>query len=112
MDTAAIALAVSNIVVAALTILLSIPLLLRQIPMNRWYGVRFRRSYESDENWYRINAYTARQLILWSIPLLLIGILTFFLRLEGRTTLTILLACAPLLILIPAIISYRFAQRL
>jgi hypothetical protein len=111
MDTAAIALAISNILVAALIILLSIPLLKRQIPMNRWYGARFRKSFESEDNWYRINAYTAKQLILWSIPLLLIGILTFFLHLEGKTTLTILLACAPLLILVPAIISYRFAQK-
>lgn len=112
MDTAALALGISNILVALLIILLSTPLLKRRIPMNRWYGVRFKRSFKSDDNWYRINAYAAKQLILWSIPLLLIGALTFFLHLEGRRTLTILLACAPLLILVPATISYRFTQKL
>ena len=112
MDTAAIALGISNVLIAVLIVLLSIPLSKGRIPMNRWYGVRFRESFESEENWRRINAYSARQLIYWSIPLLLIGIVTFFLPLKDRAALAVLLACAPLLLIVPAVISHRFARKL
>ena len=93
-------------------ILISIPLLKRMIPMNRWYGARFKKSFESEENWYRINAYSAKQLILWSVPLLIIGIVTLFLPLAGNRGLTNTLACASLLIIVPFLNSYRYAKRL
>ena len=93
-------------------ILISIPLLKRKIPMNRWYGARFKKSFESEENWYRINAYSAKQVMVWSIPLLIIGMVTFFLPLEGNARLINVIACSPLLIGVPAFLSYRFARKL
>ena len=112
METTAMVLGISNICAAAVFILLSIPLLKRKVPMNRWYGARFKKSFESEENWYRINAYSAKQVMIWSVPLLLMGIVTLFLPLEGHTRLTQLVACAPLLICVPALLSYRFARKL
>ena len=63
-----------NIGGAIVIILLSIPLIKGKIKMNYLYGVRIRKSYESDENWYKINAYGGRQLAIWSIPMILAGV--------------------------------------
>ena len=102
----------SHIFVAVLAILLAIPLIRRKVKMNRLYGVRFKKSFESEENWYRINEYGARQLILWSTPLAIIGMVTFFLPLRENATLTILVASAPLILIIPAIISWLYAKKI
>ena len=112
MTTAALVLGISDIMASVVFILISIPLLKRKIPMNRWYGARFKKSFESDENWYLINAYSAKQLILWSIPLLVIGVVTLFLPLKENTGLFTTLACAPLLIGVPCLLSYRYARKL
>lgn len=93
-------------------ILISIPMLKRKIPMNRWYGARFKKSFESEENWYRINAYSAKQLITWSIPILIIGIVTLFLPLEGNMWLFNAIASSALLVIVPCLISYRYAKKL
>ncbi len=41
--------------IAFIIIGISIPLVLCKIPMNHIYGVRFSKSYESEDNWYEIN---------------------------------------------------------
>ena len=112
MDKTAMILGISNICMAVAFILLSIPLLKRQLPMNRWYGARFRKSFESEENWYRINAYSAKQLIIWSIPILIIGLATPFLRLEENPGLFNAIAFSPLLVCVPCLLSYRYARKL
>jgi len=66
-----------NIATGCLCILLGLPLMLRKVRMNRWYGVRIPKSFASDENWYRINEYGGRQLIVWALPLLALGIFCF-----------------------------------
>ena len=38
----------------------SVPLIARMVPMNRFYGVRTRKAYASEENWYELNAYGGR----------------------------------------------------
>lgn len=67
-----------NIASALLIIGVSIPLVMRKIRMNHWYGIRIKKSFESEDSWYRINDYGGRQLIIWSIPLLIIGFICFF----------------------------------
>jgi hypothetical protein len=111
MSSALTAVGISNVLVAVIVILLSLPLLKRRVPMNHWYGARFKKSFESENNWYQINAYSARLFILWSIPLLITGIATFFLPVEGNEGVTVILASAPLLLCIPALITYRFAKK-
>lgn len=112
MNLANFLLAISNIFVGILMILLSIPLVLRQMPMNKVYGIRFKKSFESEENWYKINTYGGKQLILWSIPLILLGVTTFFLPLDENKHWIILIACAPLIILVPVVISYIYSRKL
>ena len=112
MDKTALILGTSLVGLAAVMILLGIPLLMRKIPMNRWYGARFKKSFESEENWYRINAYSAKQLILWSFPLMILGMATLFLPLEEHPGWTQALALSPLLAVAPCLLSYRHAKKL
>ena len=112
MDKTALILGTSLVAMAAVMVLLGIPLLKRKIPMNRWYGARFKKSFESEENWYRINAYSAKQLIIWSIPILIMGIVTLFLPLEGNPGLFNAIAFSPLLVCAPCLLSYRHAKKL
>jgi hypothetical protein len=102
----------TNVIVGILFVLISIPLVLGKIRMNPVYGVRFKKSFESEANWYKINAYGGKQLIGWSLPLILLGGLTFFLPLDGKPIWVILIACAPLIVLVPAVKSYLYAKKL
>ncbi|MDX1582391.1 MAG: SdpI family protein [Thermoanaerobaculia bacterium] len=112
MDTVGVILGLSHIAVAVLVILMSVPLIRRKVKMNGLYGVRFRKSFESERNWYAINEYGGRQLVLWSIPLAVIGVVTLFLPLAGNPFLTIVLALAPLILLIPAFTSWLYSRKL
>ncbi|HBA54270.1 MAG TPA: hypothetical protein DCZ04_07395 [Syntrophorhabdus aromaticivorans] len=103
---------ISNIFVGLLMIALCIPLLKCRIPMNQWYGVRFSKSFESTENWYKINKYGAGRMIFWSILIIVIGVMALFIPLHGKRTLQAAMACAPLLLIIPVIESWLFARKL
>ncbi len=112
MDSGSIVLGLSNIFVGVLIIAVCIPLLKNKIRMNRWYGMRFRKSFESNENWYKINRYGANRIILWSVIIIVIGILTFFLPVDSRRSLRLVIACVPLILIIPAIESWLFVKKL
>lgn len=112
MDPISVIVGCSTIFCGLLCIGLAIPLLKGKVKMNRFYGVRFAKSFESDENWHKINDYGARRLIFWSIPMLAIGAATFVISLGNRPLLTLLLALAPILVLIPAVESYLYARKL
>ena len=49
------------------SIAVSIPMILRRVPMNRWYGVRTRRAFASDEAWYEINAFGGKAFFLFGL---------------------------------------------
>jgi hypothetical protein len=68
-----------NIATALLIIGLSLPLVKHKIKMNHLYGILIRKSFESEENWNKINEYGGKQLIIWSVPLIVVGFYLFFL---------------------------------
>ena len=37
--------------------------------MNRWYGVRIREAFVSEERWFEINEYGGRLLLIWSLAI-------------------------------------------
>jgi hypothetical protein len=116
MSLTGVLLGISNVSIAVLVILASLPLLRGHVKMNRMYGARFKQSFVSDENWYKINRYAAKQAIGWSFVLFLSGVAAFFVKFEAeskvRIELVLLFALAPLLIVIPALTSYWYARRL
>jgi hypothetical protein len=68
---------VTNLSSGILFILISLPLVLEKIPMNRLYGFRIEKAFSSEENWFKINHYGGSQLIKWSVFLVGIGMLNF-----------------------------------
>jgi hypothetical protein len=93
-------LGILNIAVGILFILISIPLVIKKIPMNSLYGFRISKAFESEENWYEVNRYGGRQLIQWSLLLIVIGALYFTFPMDSsRSELTnALMAVAPIII--------------
>lgn len=107
-----IVLGISYTFCGLLVIAVSIPLFLEQIGMNRWYGIRFKKSYQSDEHWYAINKFGAARFIVWSVPVVLLGVAAFFISVEDNTAIQWLYIIAPMLLIIPTLQSYLFARKL
>lgn len=112
MDAVAITVGVSWLLTGLLCIALSIPLVKGHVPRNALYGVRFPAAFRSDEDWLAINRFGGKQMIGWSIPMILIGIISLFLPLQQHVGLTLTLGFAPLVfVFAPLVITWRFAQR-
>lgn len=112
MEATNLLLGLSNLFVSFLIIGISIPLVMGKVPINKMYGIRFRKSYETEETWYKVNHYGGKQLIIWSIPLALLGFFTLFLTIKENVFLISLIACAPLIVLVPVFKSYRYSKKL
>ena len=112
MDAVAITVGCSWIVAGLLTCGLSLPLVRGRVARNPLYGVRFPQSFASEDAWYAINRYGGRQLCLWSLPMIAVGVVSLFLPLQTHVGLTLLLGFAPLLFLMIALVrSWRFARQ-
>lgn len=72
--------AITNLCCGLLFFVISLPLVLRMVPMNGLYGFRTSKAFMSDELWYDINAYGAKQLILASLGMIAAGVGCFFLE--------------------------------
>src|SRR5678815_1007433 len=91
---------------------ISIPLILRRIPMNHFYGVRIPKSFVSDDNWYAINAYGGRSLAIAGAIISVIGLIIRFRPLTGEAAIVVA-AVAPAIILVLSIIPVlMFARHL
>ena len=116
MNDPKVMLGVFNIAIAILIVALSIPLVMRKIKMNRFYGIRIPKSFSSETNWLEINAYGGKQLMLWSTLPLVAGIICFFVNVENanRGIAPLLLGVLPvmLMILIVLVQTVRFANKL
>jgi uncharacterized membrane protein len=100
-----------HVLTGVLCILISIPLLKERVKMNRFYGIRLKKSFQSEESWYRMNRQGARILMRWSAGLIIFGILLMFVRLDSYPPLLILAALAPLFFLSAAAFEiYRYSK--
>jgi hypothetical protein len=112
MDAVAMTIGISWTLTGLFCAGLSIPLIRGQIPRNPLYGARFPESFKSDEAWFAINRFGGRRMAAWSVPLVITGLVSFFLPLQSNTALTLALGFSPLVfILIPVLQSWRFARR-
>lgn len=94
-------------------IVLSIPLILRKVPMNHFYGVRIRKAFASRRNWYAINAYGGRLILAFGVFLLLFALLAGPWAPPPRSPWSLPYALVPLIGLVPVLAAIlRFARRL
>ncbi len=61
---------------AVISIVASLPLIARKVPMNRAYGFRLPQAFRSERNWYDINAYGGKWLLAFGLFLLGFEVLT------------------------------------
>lgn len=67
------------LIIGLVTLGLTLPLVFRAVPMNRLYGFRTRAAFQSNENWYEINARGGLLLALGSLVIIGTGVAGFFL---------------------------------
>lgn len=92
---------------------ISVPLVLRKVPMNGAYGVRVRKAFVSDSNWYEINAYGGRLLLGLGAVLVAFGVLGAGLAPSPTSVWAPVYLAAPLVLLIPVLaLIAAFARRL
>jgi uncharacterized membrane protein len=112
MDPVAITIGISWILTGLILTGVSIPLARGQVRRNGFYGFRFPMSFQSDEAWFAINRFGGQRLIVWSRPMIAIGFISFFLRLQPHPELALIVGLAPsVFILIPCIQAWNFARR-
>lgn len=112
MDPISIIVGCSWTLIGLATIALAIPLVRGRVRRNAFYGVRFQQSFQSDDAWYAINRYGGKRLIVWAVPLVLVGIGCLFLPLRSHPALALVAGFAPLVcVLAPAVEAWRFARR-
>ena len=97
--------------IGAATVLVSIPLVLRKIPMNHAYGVRCRAAFVSSRNWYELNAYGGRLLLAFGAFLVAFGVLTRDLAPPPSSLWAPMYMVAPLLALVPVLVLIRARAR-
>lgn len=112
MEHESIRLAMSNLIVALIVIGVCIPLVRDAVKMNRYYGIRIAKAFESEENWYKINRYGAWWMIACSLVLLLVGVVTFFVPVGSNAGLKVACLLAPLILLVPIIPIMVYAKKI
>jgi hypothetical protein len=104
--------AVINILTGMVFILISIPLVKRRVKMNHLYGFRISKAFESEENWYNINAYGGKQLFIWSILIILVGIICLVIPITESMGLIAAVGPMTLGVLITIIKTLIYAKKL
>jgi uncharacterized membrane protein HdeD (DUF308 family) len=101
------------VVVGLILMAISIPLKNGKVAMNHFYGVRLKKSYSSEKNWYLMNTYGGKQLLNWSSVLVVLGAITFFIPFNGSEILIALFAFLPLIVLVfPICTIVRYSRTL
>ncbi len=101
--------AITLVGLGIIVILVCIPLLLGRIKMNRAYGFRIGKAFESEENWYRINRYGAKALIYWAVAIMAIGMVCLYIPAEDVLTAA---KASFILIILPIAATLRYSRGL
>ena len=72
----------SILLVGLVTLLISLPLIYRKVPMNPFYGIRVRASFQSEQRWYDINAQGGKLFAKWSALIIVAGLIGFFVPID------------------------------
>ena len=112
-SVSAVKLAVASgiLLIGLVTLLVSLPLMYRKVPMNAFYGIRIRASFQSEERWCEINAQGGKLFAKWSALIIMAGLIGFivptdlFLFYAPAAAVVVLLA-----ILMPVIQVVRWAR--
>ena len=92
---------------------LSIPLLRRKVPPNRWYGFRTPLTLETPDVWYAVNAWAARWLIIAGLVLCVGALLGLLLPAAWLPAYVLLLSTLLIVgVLLILLVGVRYARSL
>ena len=101
----------SILLVGLVTLLISLPLIYRKVPMNPFYGIRVRASFQSEQRWYDINAQGGKLFAKWSALIIVAGLIGFFVPIDIFLFYVLVAVVAVLLaVLMPVIQILRWAK--
>ena len=102
-----------DIASASLLIAISLPLLLRAVPPNPYYGFRLAPAFDSDRVWYAVNAYAAKWMIAAGACVLLTAIPLYFVPDLSIDVYALACLAALVIVLAPGVVlNLRYARRL
>lgn len=94
---------------------LGIPMMLRKVKPNYFYGFRTKKTLSDEKIWYEANAYAGRLLLWIGSIMLVLGLLLYLINAQGKpnlfspevtSTLTLVLIFAPLALLLGLSLGY------
>ena len=113
METENIIFAITYVVIGLLLMAISIPLKNGNVATNHIIGVRLKKSFTSEKNWYLMNSYGGKQLLIWSAVLVLLGIVVLFFPFQGKESFIAFFAFMPVIVLmIPTFLIVRYSKTL
>ncbi len=96
-----------------LAVFTSLPLIFKKVPMNHGYGIRIKKAFESENNWYQINAYGGKLILIFGLFLIGFSIVTISIAPSPRNAWAPVFLIAPLAGIIPVLVMVNlFAERL
>lgn len=98
--------------VGAVLALLAIPLLLRRVPPNAFYGLRVPATYADEWVWYEANALAARDMLGLGVVLAVLALILPVLGLKGDALPLVWAAVAGVGSLVMTLVAWRRANRL
>lgn len=94
------------LVVGVLFITISIPLIMRKVKINNWYGVRLPQTMKNEKIWYEVNKQSGKHLFVFGVLISLASILfylgEFFFSVVAFIILTVLILVGTVLLVIKA----------
>lgn len=113
MEPVALILGGTYVALGILLVAMSIPLKNRKVGMNGLYGVRISKSFESEENWYELNAYFGKRALWWGAAMAAFAAVVIFLPVWDDLAFIMFFSFAPLLfIMVPVVQVLLRARRL
>lgn len=92
--------------VGILFMAISIPLIMRKVKINNWYGVRLPQTMKNKEIWYEVNKQSGKHLFAFGIVISLLSILfylvEFFSSVVAFIIMTVLILIGTVLLVIKA----------
>ena len=85
-------------------IAVAVPLIARMVPMNRFYGVRTRKAYASEDNWYELNAYGGWLFLGYGAFLAVMGAIGFAVAPDPTSIWAPVFIVGPLLGIVPVLV--------
>lgn len=106
-------LGISNLLCGGVFIALARPLIAGRVARNDYYGMRFKKAFESEENWIQINKVGGLLMQRWGKIILVIGVVCFAYPPLSPTGIGIwFFGLTPTLVLVGCWQTYQFTKRL